>query len=141
MSVASEAVINTTGDLRANLVQEEDELWQLDNDTDWAENFGGDNPADYMHTDLPDYDDYLLFFGIRESLKCSKSKGMFTPESEVQQGFQVSLEGERTSPHWSYLKSSSSSTRSFKTANSENSGNQQSCRLDALTEVCKTVED
>ena len=141
MSVASEEVINSTGDLRANLLEEEGELWPLDRDTDWLENFVGDNPADDMHTGVPDYDDYLLSVGIRESLKCSKSKGMFTPESDVQQGFQVSLEGKGTSAHGSYPKSSSSSTRSSKTANSEKPGNQQSCGLNALAEACKTVED
>ena len=104
MSVASEEVINSTGDLRANLLEEEGELLPLDRDTDWLENFVGDNPADDMHTGVPDYDDYLLSVGIRESLKCSKSKGMFTPESDVQQGFQVSLEGKGTSAHGSKIE-------------------------------------
>ena len=34
MSVASEEVIISTGDLGANLLEEQDELWQLDRDAD-----------------------------------------------------------------------------------------------------------
>ena len=149
MGVASEVVTNSTGDLRANLLDEENELWQLDTDANWPEKFVGNlnfaneegNPANYnVPTDVFDYDDYFLSVGIRESLKCSKSKGMCTPESDIQ-GFQVSLEVEGTSAHGSSVESSSLLAHSFKTANDESSGNEQYCGLDALAEACKTADD
>ena len=142
-------VINSTCDLRAHLLEEENELWQLDRDANWPEKFVGNlnfaneesTPANYnVPKDVFDYDDYFLSVGIRESLKCSKSKGLSTPESDIQ-GFQVSLEGEGTSAHGSSVESSSLCTHSFKIANDENSGNEQYCGLDALAEACKTVDN
>ena len=60
---------------------------------------------------------------------------MSTPESDIQD-FQVSLEVEGTSTHGSSVES-----HSFKTANDENSGNEQYCGLHALAEACQTFND
>ena len=150
-SVASEEAINSTGNLRATLLEEENELWQLDRDADRPEKFVGSlnfaneesNPADYLSTDVSNCNDYFLAIGIRESLRCSKSKDMSAPESDVHQGFQVSHEGEGTSARGLCVKSSSSFTHSSKTIppNDENSVEEQYCGLDALAEACKTAAD
>ncbi len=132
MTSASEGAINSTDDLRANLLDEENELWQVDSDAEWPEKSVGSlsfaseetNPDDYLHADVFNCtgDGYWLAMGIRESLKESnnmstKSNNMSTQEPSqepnVHQGFQ-----------------------------DQNSNNKQfSSGLDALAEACNTVAD
>ena len=59
-SASSEDAINPADDLHANLLDEENELWQLDRDAKWPEKSVGrcsfaseeTNPADYLHADV-----------------------------------------------------------------------------------------
>ena len=145
----SKEAINLTGDLRASLHaslrEEENELWQLDRDADRPEKFVGSlnfanegcSPAGYLSTDVSDCNDYFLSTGIQESLRCSKSKDMSTPESDVHQGFQVRHEGKGTSARSLCMKLSSSFTHSSKTIppNDENSVKE----LDALQKHAKLL--
>jgi hypothetical protein len=62
---SSEDAINPADDLHANLLDEENELWQLDRDAKWPEKSVGHcsfasketNPADYLHADVFNCDD------------------------------------------------------------------------------------
>ena len=76
-SASSKDAINPADDLHANLLDEENELWQLDRDAKWPEKSVGrcsfaseeTNPADYLHAACLIVMMNLLAMGIWESFE------------------------------------------------------------------------